>query len=230
MGVRTGSVAISLLLALLAAACASSDTVSEQDRADARAYIKAARKFSRLAPPLIRAAEEATSRTFFECTLVRLGEPNLPPVSKLTALSVISYYQALLPAYRPFARRLRSIDADDPALRGVAQAAFDLVRGYGELRTARPDYCRTFRAWQAVGWRKDFSVLTAIGVSETRFDADGSPRDTTVSASEQTIAASGERLRRLGIAEEGVVTFLLAADAFAAGRGGYSEIARLARD
>ena len=228
--VRTASAVISLVLAFLAAACATSDSVDEQDRADARAYVEAAQQFSRLTPPLIRAAEEATARTFFECTLVRLGEPDLPPVSKLSGLSVIAYYQALLPAYRLYARRLVSIQARDSVLSDVAEAALVLVRRYGVLRTARPDYCRTFRAWKAIGWREDFRVMTAIGVSETTFDVDGSPRDSELSEAEQTIAASGEQLRRLGIGEAGVDTFLLVTDAFAAGRGGYTEIARLARD
>ena len=227
---RAESAVILLLLALLSAGCGFGDGVSERDRADARAYVAAAKHFGKRTPGLLQAAEERTARTFHECTLVRLGEPDLPPQSELAGISRIAYYQALLPAYRLYALRLKSIHAHDATLRDVAQAAVDLSRRYGAVSAARPDYCHTLRAWQAAGWKKDFSVLRAIGVSEKTFDMNGSPRASGLRRAEEVIAASGERLRELGVAEDHVTWFLLATDVFAASRGGYTEIARLSRD
>ena len=221
---------ILLLLALLAGACGQASTSSKRDRADARAYVEASRDFSRRAPALIRAVEEKTDATFYECSLVRLGVPDLPPRSELAGISFIAYYQALLPAYRRYALRLKSIHAEDETLRKVAQSAVDLSRRYGELTSARPDYCHTLRVWQAVGWRTDFSVLRTIGVSEKAFDRNGSPRGAGLRLAEKTIAGSGERLHQLGVAEDDVKTFVLATDVFAAGRGGYTEIVNLTRD
>lgn len=228
--VRAESAVILLLLVLLSAGCGFGDGVSERDRADARAYVEAAKHFSKRTPALLQAAEQRTARTFYECTLVRLGEPDLPPQSALAGISRIAYYQALLPAYRPYALRLKSIHAHDATLRDIAQAAVDLSHRYGAVRAARPDYCHTLRAWQAAGWKNDFSVMRAIGLSERTFDMNGSPRASRLRRAEEIIAASGERLRELGVAEDDVTSFLLVTDVFAASRGGYTEIARLSRD
>ena len=216
-----------LLVALLSAGCGHGNRASERDRAEAQAYVEASRDFIRRTPALGRAAEERTARTFHECSLVRLGVAELPPLSELAGISFIAYYQILLPEYRRYALRLKSIHAHDATLKNVAQAAVDLSRRYGVVRAARPDYCQTMRAWQAAGWKKDFSVLRAIGVSEKTFDSNGSPRASGLRRAEKAIAASGERLRMLGVAEDDVVTFLLATDVFAAGRGGYAEIEHL---
>jgi len=230
MEMRTELAVIPLLLALLAAGCEHGQRTSARDRADARAFVKAGRDFGKLTPAMISASEKKTAATFHECSLVRLGVADLPPASKLAGLSLFADYQALLPAYGRYALRLTSIHAHDATLRVVAQAAAVVSRHYGELRSARPDYCRTLRAWQAAGWREDFSVLQAIGISENTFDVNGSPRVFALRQAEKTIAASGERLRQLGVVEDDVMGFLLATDVFAAGRGGYTEIARLARD
>lgn len=230
MDARAEFAVILLLVALLSAGCEHGNRVSERDRADARAYVEAAKHFIKRTPALLQAAEERTARTFYECTLVRLGVPDLPPRSELAGISRIAYYQALLPTYRLYALRLKSIHPRDATLRDVAQAAIDLSRRYGAVSAARPDYCHTLRAWQAAGWKKDFSVLRAIGVSEKTFDMNGSPSAPGLRRAEEVIAASGERLRELGIAEDHVTSFLLATDVFAASRGGYTEIARLSRD
>jgi hypothetical protein len=215
---------------VLSAGCGAGDKVTEKYRADARAYVAAGRDFNRHTPALIQAAEERTARTYYECSLDRVSGTRLPPLSALAGISFIAYYQALLPVYRRYALRLRSVRAQDATLSDVAQAALALSRGYAPVRTARPDYCHTLRAWQAAGWRKDFSVLRAIGVSDTAFDPRGRPRAARIQQAERTIAAAGDRLRELGVAESGVASFLLATDVFAAARGGYTEIVSLGRD
>jgi hypothetical protein len=174
-----------------------------------------------------RAADLRIASTFSECSLVRLGAPGLPPFSELAPISLIAYYRAVLPAYGRLVRALTSTRAEDGVLREVAQATQTIDARYGELRLARPDYCHTLRTWQAAGWRRGFSVLRAIGVSERSFTASGEPRTRDVQQAEQTVAASAKRLRGLGVAEPDVVAFVLAADAFVAARGGYTEIVRL---
>jgi hypothetical protein len=217
-----------LVLALASAGCGSAGGASDRARADARAYVVEATRFNRLVPALVAAAERRTAATFHECSLVRNGDPHLPPPSRLAGISFIAYYQALLPAYRRYASRLRSLGARDATLRTLATAAAGLGRRYGRLRAARPDFCHTLRSWQRSGWRADFSLLSAIGVSTSAFREDGSPLDPAVRRAEVAIAATAERLRRLGLADADVKMVLSATDAFAAGRGGYLAIKRLA--
>src|SRR5207247_186221 len=134
---------------LVSCGCGDAATASARDRADARAYVAAAVRFNRLVPGVISAVERRTARTFHECSLVRNGDPHLPPPSRLVGLSFVASYQALLPAYRVFASELRAVDAEDPTLRALAGRAFELGRRYGPLRSARPDFCHTLRRWQA---------------------------------------------------------------------------------
>jgi len=225
---RVGTIAVlAVFLVFLGSDCSRNDAPSARDRADARRYVDAAQKFTRAASADARDADLRIAATFSECSLIRLGVPDVPPVSELSAISLVGYYRAVLPSYRSFVRRLSSIRAGDATLRKVAQAARTIKAGYAELRSARPDYCRTLRAWQALGWREPFSVLRAIGVSERSFTPDGAPRAPALRQAERTVARSGDRLRGLGVAEPAVVTFLLAADAFAAAKGGFSAIVRL---
>ena len=218
------------LFLLLVSGCSGDDAPSAQDRTDALHYVAAAKEFTRASSTDARAADLRSASTFYECTLVRLGVPGLPPLSKLAVISLIAYYRAVLPAYSRFARELSSLGAEDATLRDVARAAQTLEAGYRRLRVARPDYCHTLRAWQKVGWRKPFGVLRAIGVDSRFFTATGAPRARAVQKAERTVAVSGEHLRKLGVSEPDVVTFLLATDAFAAARGGYTELVRLARE
>jgi hypothetical protein len=225
---RVGTIAVlGVFLVLVGSGCSRDDAPTARDRADAGRYVDAAEEFTRAASADARDADLRIAATFSECSLIRLGAPDVPPLSELTAISLVGYYRAVLPSYGRFVRRLSSIRAEDATLRKVAQAARAIEAGYAELRSTRPDYCRTLRAWQALRWRKGFSVLRAIGVSERSFAADGSPRTLGVQQAERTVAASGNRLRMLGVPEPEVVTFLLATDAFVAARGGYTAIVRL---
>jgi hypothetical protein len=212
---------------IFASGCSRGEAPRARDQADARSYVAAAQGFARTASADAREADLRVAATFSECSLIRLSVPDVPPVSEVAVISLIGYYRAVLPAYRRLVRRLASIRADDATLRALAEATRAIDAGYDELRRARPDYCHTLRHWQHLGWRKPFSVLRAIGVSERSFAADGAPRTSGLQDAERTVARSGDRLRELGVAEPDVVTFLLAADAFAAARGGYSAIVRL---
>ena len=227
---RVAGAAVLALFLLLVSGCAGDDAPTAQDRADALHYVAAAKEFSRASSTDARAADLRSASTFYECTLVRLGVPGLPPLSKLAVISLVAYYRAVLPAYGRFAHELTSVGAQDATLRDVAQAAQTLKAGYGRLQAARPDYCHTLRAWQKIGWTKPFGVLRAIGVDSRWFTATGIPRAPAVQRAERTIAASGDRLRELGVSEPDVVTFILATDAYAAARGGYTELVRLAHE
>jgi hypothetical protein len=215
-------------LALLGSGCTGDAPPSARDRAEAHRYVDAAAEFTSVSSRAARAADLRIASTFSECSLVRLGStPGLPPFAKLAPISLVAYYRAVLPAYRRLAQNLTAVRAEDGTLQDVSEAVRAIGAGYGELRSARPDYCHTLRVWQAAGWKKGFSVLRAIGVRGRSFTSKGAPRTPAVQAAERTVAASATRLRELGVAEPRVVAFLLAADAFAAARGGYAEIVRL---
>ena len=202
---------------------------SAQDPADARAFVAAAREFDRRAQTLIESADRRTTRTFQECALFRLGNTELPPQSRLVGITYVAYYQALLPAYRRYARRLSAISVSDPALQRVVRATDVLARRYRVVRSAHPDYCHTLRLWRAASWREGFSVMRAIHVSPRAFDERGNARLAAITNAEVEIARAADRMRDLGVGKSGVTAFLLATDAFVAARGGYTAVADLAR-
>jgi hypothetical protein len=189
---RAGTIAVlAVFLVLLGFGCSGNDAPSARDRADARRYVDAAEEFTHAASADARDADLRIAGTFSECSLIRLSVPEVPPVSELAAISLVGYYRAVLPSYRRFVRRLSSIRAEDATLRKAAQAARAIEAGYDELRSARPDYCRTLRAWQALGWRKGFSVLRAIGVSERSFAPNGTSRTLGVQQAERVSQPRG---------------------------------------
>ncbi len=201
------------LVALVLAGCGGGGQPPAEAQAEARRLVALSERWVNAAGPSIVRATDHLTRSFNECSLVRVpgGGAELPSEAELWPEWPAATYQAAAPFYAEFARKVRGLHLRDPRFRGLEDATARIAAYLQRFRGVRPDACATLRKWAQVGFDRPFDVAAAIGVPEGSFGKGTRPPASLLRA-ETTIRQAETRMARLGLSEVAVKRFWLGAD------------------
>lgn len=164
------------------------------------------------AGPAIAASASHLTRSFNECSLVRIpGPAELPSEAELWPEWPAATYQAAGPFYAEFARQVGRLGLRDESFVPLESATAQIAAYLRRFRHVHPDTCATLRKWAKVGFDRPFDVGGAIGVPPGAFARGARPPD-SLRAAEAAVRRAKLRMTQLGFPETAVRRFWLGAD------------------